>query len=106
MRTTINLDDELLAEAQEMAGPMEKTALVNEALRALIEREASLRLAMLGGAAPDMEHIPRGVEDEPCRPPAPEAIARPINSVQTTARARRPAPVGASKRSSRKAFSR
>lgn len=105
MRTTINLNDELLAEAQEMAGPMEKTALVNEALRALIEREAALRLAMLGGAAPDMEHIPRGVEDEPDSPPAPAGMAPAAYRAQL-AGGRRPASATPVKRSSRKAATR
>jgi len=49
MRTTIALDDDLLARAREVTGQRETTALVREALRALIEREASRRLARLGG---------------------------------------------------------
>lgn len=49
MRTTIALDDDLLARAQELTGEREKSALVREALKALIEREASRRLARLGG---------------------------------------------------------
>lgn len=59
MRTTINLDDDLLEEAQRLTGEEEKTALVREGLRALIERESARRLAALGGAAPDMTSIPR-----------------------------------------------
>ena len=59
MRTTINIDDELLATAQEMTGIEEKAAVVREALRALIEREAARRLARLGGTQPDLEDIPR-----------------------------------------------
>jgi Arc/MetJ family transcription regulator len=59
MRTTIALDDNLIATAQEYTGVMEKSALLREALKALIEREASRRLAELGGASPDMAHIPR-----------------------------------------------
>jgi Arc/MetJ family transcription regulator len=53
------LDDELVERAQEFTGISEKTALVREALRALIEREAALRLAALGGTMPDLEDIPR-----------------------------------------------
>lgn len=49
MRTTLNLDDALLAEAAEYAGLKEKTALLHEGLRALIQREAAARLATLGG---------------------------------------------------------
>jgi Arc/MetJ family transcription regulator len=54
MRTTLALDDELLAKAQEFTGLKEKSALVREALKALIEREAARRLARLGGSAPDL----------------------------------------------------
>lgn len=50
MRTTLNIDDELLGKAQEFAGIAEKTAVVHEALRALIEREAARRLAERGGS--------------------------------------------------------
>ena len=50
MRTTINLDDELVREAQRLTGMEERTALVREALRALIERESARRLARLGGS--------------------------------------------------------
>lgn len=59
MRTTLALDDELLAEAQRLTGTMEKTALVREALRALIERESARRLARLGGTEPGATDIPR-----------------------------------------------
>lgn len=55
MRTTLNLDDALLAEAQRLTGQNERTALVNEGLRALIERESARRLARLGGSDPDLE---------------------------------------------------
>lgn len=59
MRTTLALDDELLAEAQRLTGTGEKTALVREALTALIERESALRLARLGGTEPQLEQVPR-----------------------------------------------
>jgi Arc/MetJ family transcription regulator len=59
MRTTLALDDELLAKAQDYTGLREKSALVREALRALIERESARRLARLGGNAPDLKPIPR-----------------------------------------------
>jgi Arc/MetJ family transcription regulator len=58
-RTTIALDDNLTATAQEYTGVMEKSALMCEALKALIEREASRRLAELGGASADLAYIPR-----------------------------------------------
>lgn len=49
MRTTINLDEELLAEAQRLTGTADRTTLVHEGLRALIQRESARRLALLGG---------------------------------------------------------
>jgi len=54
MRTTLALDDELLAKAQAFTGLREKSALVREALRALIERESARRLARLGGSEPGL----------------------------------------------------
>jgi Arc/MetJ family transcription regulator len=59
MRTTINLDDELLARAQQLTGIRERTALVHEGLRLLIQRESARRLASLGGTAPELEQTPR-----------------------------------------------
>jgi Arc/MetJ family transcription regulator len=59
MRTTIALDDNLIGTAQEYTGVMEKSVLMREALKALIEREAARRLAELEGASPGMAHIPR-----------------------------------------------
>jgi Arc/MetJ family transcription regulator len=50
MRTTIALDDELVAKAQTLTGLQEKSSLVREALKALIERESARRLARLGGS--------------------------------------------------------
>ena len=52
MRTTLNIDDDLLAEAQRVSLLTEKVALVREGLRALIERESARRLAKLGGTFP------------------------------------------------------
>ncbi|MDP2366665.1 type II toxin-antitoxin system VapB family antitoxin [Rhodoferax sp.] len=59
MRTTLALDDQLLAQAQLITGLKEKSALVREALKALIERESARRLALLGGTEPDLEVTPR-----------------------------------------------
>jgi Arc/MetJ family transcription regulator len=59
MRTTLALDDDLLAEAQRLTGTTEKTALVREALRALVERESARRLARLGGTEPALRDVPR-----------------------------------------------
>jgi Arc/MetJ family transcription regulator len=52
MRTTINLDEQLIADAQRMTGIQERTALIHEGLRVLIARESSRRLARLGGSDP------------------------------------------------------
>ena len=59
MRTTLNLDDELLEEARKLAGIDERTALIHEGLRALISRESARRLARLGGTEPHVKEIPR-----------------------------------------------
>ncbi|MBA2532811.1 MAG: type II toxin-antitoxin system VapB family antitoxin [Nocardioidaceae bacterium] len=59
MRTTLALDDELVAEAQRLTGTQEKSALVREALRALIQRESARRLARLGGSEPAVVEPPR-----------------------------------------------
>ncbi|MGO4331431.1 type II toxin-antitoxin system VapB family antitoxin [Cupriavidus sp. 2TAF22] len=59
MRTTIALDDDLIAKAQAYTGLEEKTALVREALKALIQREAAKRLANLGGSQPGIKGAPR-----------------------------------------------
>jgi Arc/MetJ family transcription regulator len=59
MRTTIALDDELLAKAKAFTGLQEKSLLVREALKALIERESARRLAKLGGSEPKLVQIPR-----------------------------------------------
>ncbi|MDR5739097.1 MULTISPECIES: type II toxin-antitoxin system VapB family antitoxin [unclassified Caballeronia] len=63
MRTTIALDDDLLAKAQAYTGVAEKSALVREALKALIQREAARRLASLGGSQPGVEGAPRRRQD-------------------------------------------
>jgi len=59
MRTTVTLDDELLARAEQLTSLHEKSALIREALKALIEREAARRLARLGGSVPDAKAPPR-----------------------------------------------
>ena len=59
MRTALALDDELLAEAQRLTGTTQKTALVREALTALIERESARRLARLGRSMPELQVPPR-----------------------------------------------
>ena len=59
MRTTINIDDEILSKASELTGVKEKTALVRMGLEYLIARESAKRLAKLGGTAKDLRPIPR-----------------------------------------------
>lgn len=59
MRTTLSLDDELLASAQTLTGLSEKTALVREAMRALVQRESAKRLALLGGSEAQLKDVPR-----------------------------------------------
>ena len=59
MRATVALDDELVKTAQEYTGITEKTALLREALKSLIAREASRQLSQLGGTMPDLEYVRR-----------------------------------------------
>lgn len=59
MRTTLALDDQLLETAQSYTGLREKSAVVREALKALIERESARRLARLGGSEAGLRPIPR-----------------------------------------------
>ncbi|MBJ7538307.1 type II toxin-antitoxin system VapB family antitoxin [Marinomonas transparens] len=59
MRTTLNIDDELYAQAVELTGVKEKNTLMQEGLKALIERESARRLAMLGSSEPLAELTPR-----------------------------------------------
>ncbi len=59
MRATVALDDELIRKAQEFTGVTERSALLREALKALIHLESSRRLAALEGTMPNLEQIPR-----------------------------------------------
>lgn len=59
MRTTLALDDELLAKVQAFTGLKEKSSLIREALKPLIERESARRLARLGGSQPGLKAPPR-----------------------------------------------
>ncbi len=59
MRTTVTLDDELVTQAVSLTGIEEKTALIRQALKVLVERESARRLARLGGSQPDLKPIPR-----------------------------------------------
>ncbi len=64
MRATVALDDELVKRAQEFSGLTERTALLREALKALIHQEASRRLAALGGTMPELGYVRRLRVDE------------------------------------------
>jgi Arc/MetJ family transcription regulator len=55
VRTTVTLDDVLLEQAQRLSGIKERSALIEAALKALVEREAARRLVKLGGSQPDLE---------------------------------------------------
>jgi Arc/MetJ family transcription regulator len=59
MRTTLNLDDDLLAKAAALTGVREKTALIHLGLEALIARESARRLAQLGGSQRKLRPIRR-----------------------------------------------
>ncbi|MGN6550111.1 MAG: type II toxin-antitoxin system VapB family antitoxin [Pararhizobium sp.] len=59
MRTTLALDDELLTKAESLTGIKERSSIVREALKALIERESARRLARLGGSERDLSAPPR-----------------------------------------------
>jgi hypothetical protein len=59
MRTTLNIDDQLLDRARALSGIEEKTSLVRAGLEALIAREAAKRLAALGGSEPRLRDVPR-----------------------------------------------
>jgi Arc/MetJ family transcription regulator len=59
MRTTIDIDDELLAKASKLAGLLDRAAVVHEGLRALIQRESARRLARLGGTQSVLKTGPR-----------------------------------------------
>lgn len=59
MRTTINIEDDLISKASKLTGVKEKTSLVKLGLEALIARESSKRLAKLGGTEKDLEPVPR-----------------------------------------------
>jgi Arc/MetJ family transcription regulator len=59
MRTTINIDDAMLADAMRLTGLKEKTAVVHAGLQALIRRESARRLIALGGTDPTAQAAPR-----------------------------------------------
>jgi len=68
MRTTVTLDEALLGRAGALSGLQDRSTLLSEALRALIERESARRLARLGGSEPQLEAAPRRREAPPAKP--------------------------------------
>ena len=74
MRTTINLDDDLLACASMFTGITDRTPLIRESLKAIIARESARRLALLGGSMPELQLTPR-------RRPEPELSTEPDTKV-------------------------
>ena len=65
VRTTINIDDDLLAKTAKLTGPLDRTAMVHEGLRALIQRESAKRLARHGGSQPGLLAAPRRRDEIP-----------------------------------------
>lgn len=59
MRTTVTLDDDLLAKATKLGGALDRSALISAGLKAFIERESARRLARLGGSQPALAVAPR-----------------------------------------------
>lgn len=59
MRTTVNLDDDLFEQAQRLLGVAERSAVLREALHALIQRESAQRLALLGGTQKQLKDVAR-----------------------------------------------
>lgn len=59
MRTTVTLDDELLARAGEALGTTERSFLLHEGLKLIVQRDAARRLIALGGTMPEAEAAPR-----------------------------------------------
>ena len=64
MRTTLNIDDDLVSQAAQLTGINEKTALLRESLKALIERESAKRLSQLGCSEPQARYVTRRQSDE------------------------------------------
>jgi Arc/MetJ family transcription regulator len=59
MRTTVTLDENLVSKALKLTGPLDRSTLIQESLKALIERESAKRLALLGGSQKKLKVVPR-----------------------------------------------
>lgn len=87
MRTTITLDDELLAKAQEVTGVAERSTLIHNGLRLLIQREAARRLALLGGSDPTATAGPRRRSEPAPRPKPRKRVTAAAKAAGTPRRA-------------------
>ena len=68
VRTTITIDDDLFAKAVSLAEPgIERSRLLEECVKAFIQRQTARRLAALGGRAADIEPAPRRRDDLPAQ---------------------------------------
>ena len=72
MRTTVTLDDDLIADASAYSGITDKSKLINLALDLYIKRMAAKRLIALGGMMPDLE-VPERFRMKDDHSPAREA---------------------------------
>lgn len=81
MRTTVALDDELLATAEKWSGIHSKSELLNFVLKEFIQREAGRRLAEMGGSMPDLELTPRS--ERAGREPVTYA-GKPLKEIETS----------------------
>ena len=76
MRTTVNLDESLVEEARRLSGLDQRSALLDEALAALIQRESARRLARLGGTERALKPVPRQCSPAPDPAPKPVGLKR------------------------------
>jgi Arc/MetJ family transcription regulator len=59
MHVTIAIEDDFFAKARALTGLQEESALIREALKALIERESARQLARMRGSEPNLRAVPR-----------------------------------------------
>jgi len=59
MRTTLDLDADLVRQALQETGAKSKTEVIEMGLRALLEREARKRLKALFGEGPQLQPVRR-----------------------------------------------
>jgi len=59
VRTTVNIDDDVMREAMRQTGLKSKTDVLDLALRVLLEREARRKLKALYGKVPQLQEVRR-----------------------------------------------